>query len=311
MMEVCSLASFPKETVPISLALGNFDGLHLGHQTLLEVTRTQAANQTGHAWVLTFDPHPLQLIHPAKAPKLLTTRTQQKRLLDELNMAGLVIEPFTPHVMQLSPEEFFHALLKAIPSLQSICVGEDWSFGRNRAGNIDLLNTLCKQHHIHFHALPAVRWQGERISSTRIRHDLHAGNLDEVTAMLNRPYSVEGHVVHGEKIGRELGYPTANIAPTNEILPKQGVYAATLRAQGNTYAAAAYIGVKETLHQTHPVSLEAHVLNQQNIDLYDQHVELDFNAFIRENIKFENREALQAQIACDLDAIHHALAQDV
>ena len=148
--------------------------------------------------VLTFDPHPLQLIHPAKAPNLLTTRAQQKRLLDELNMAGLVIEPFTPQVMQLSLEEFFHALLNAIPRLQSICVGEDWSFGRNRAGNIDLL-LLCKQHHIHFHALPAVRWQGERISSTRIRHDLHAGNLDEVTSMLNRPHSVEGHVVHGEK----------------------------------------------------------------------------------------------------------------
>ena len=112
-----------------------------------------------------------------------------------------------------------------------------------------------------------------------------------------------------EKNGRELGYPTANIAPVNEILPKQGVYV-TLRAEG-TPAAAGYIGVKETLHQTHPVSLEAHVLNQQDIDLYDQHVELDFNAFIRENIKFESGEALQAQIACDLDAIHHALAQDV
>ena len=309
MIDVSSLTSFPKTTEPIALALGNFDGIHLGHQTLLEVTRTQAITHAGRPWVLTFDPHPLKLIHPTKAPKLLTTRAQQIHLLDACNIEGLIIEPFTPQVMQLSPEEFFHALLNAMPTLKSICVGEDWSFGRNRAGNIDLLKQLCQHYHIHFHALPAVNWNDERISSTRIRQGLQAGALDEVTAMLNRPYAVEGRVIHGEKIGRELGYPTANIQPENELLPKQGVYAATLKVQDEIYKAAAYIGVKETLHHAHPLSLEAHILNQHDLDLYDTHVELSFITYVRENIKFENLQALQTQIARDLTFIHDAHAR--
>jgi riboflavin kinase/FMN adenylyltransferase len=307
MIAIHQLETFPSTTQPISLALGNFDGLHIGHAAVIQSAVQIAQEKKGETWVFTFDPHPRRVLHPETAPPLLNTRSQQNDLLEKLHVSGVILQPFDQSFMQLEPQAFFHLLREKLPTLTSISVGHDWSFGKNRAGNVDFLNTLCHQHQIEFHVQPPIEWNHERVSSTRIRAAVQSGDLNAARHMLARPFSLQGTVVHGEKIGRQLGYPTANIDPKNECLPPHGVYAAQLKVEGQTYDAAAYIGDRRTIHADKPTVLEVHLLKQKNIDLYMKEVEVIFHETIRGDQKFENTEQLKKQIARDLEAIHHTL----
>lgn len=309
MISSLTLESLPPTKEPIALALGNFDGLHIGHAAVIQNATATAKQHNGQAWVFTFHPHPRQLLNPETAPPLLSTRSQQDHELTRLGISTTIRQPFNETFRQLTPDQFFTYLQTHIPSLTAISVGTDWSFGRDRAGNAQLLEQYCREHNIHFTAQPPVEHDQQRVSSTRIRTAISTGDLYQATAMLGRPFSIQGIVVHGEKIGRQLGYPTANIDPYNECLPPNGVYAARLHHQGASYNAAAYIGNRRTIHTDKPTVLEAHLLNQTNIDLYEQEIELDFIATIRGDLKFENTDALKKQIALDLQAIDQALLQ--
>lgn len=307
MIAIHQLENVPSCTHPLSLALGNFDGLHIGHAAVIQSAVKIAQRKKGETWVFTFDPHPRRVLHPETAPPLLNTRSQQNDLLEKLDVTGIILQPFDRSFMQLEPEAFFHLLRENLPTLTSISVGHDWSFGKNRAGNVDFLTNLCCKHQIEFHVQPPIEWNYERVSSTRIRTAVQNGDLTAARHMLDRPFSLQGTVVHGEKIGRQLGYPTANIDPKNECLPPHGVYAAQLIVEGQAFDAAAYIGNRRTIHADKPTVLEVHLIKQKKIDLYTKEVEVIFLETIRGDKTFANTNELKKQIACDLEAIDRAL----
>ena len=307
MIAIHQLENIPSSIHPISLALGNFDGLHIGHTAVIKSAVKIAQREKGEAWVFTFDPHPRRFLHPETAPPLLNTRSQQNDLLEKLNVTGTILQPFNRSFMQLEPEAFFHLIRENLPTLTSISVGHDWSFGKNRAGNVDFLINLCRKYQIEFHVQPPIEWNDERVSSTRIRAAVQTGDLTAARHMLDRHFSLQGTVVHGEKIGRQLGYPTANIDPKNECLPPHGVYAAQLIVEDQAFAAAAYIGNRRTIHKDKPTVLEVHLLKQKKIDLYTKEVEVIFLETIRDDQTFDNTADLKKQIACDLEAIDRAL----
>ncbi len=298
-----SLEEFVDTKTPVILAAGCFDGLHIGHTAVIKVAIERARAIGGEAWVFTFDPHPAKVLSPDHAPPLIFTTSQQSRHLQEMGVDGCILQPFTVDFMKQEPTDFFDHLCNCIPELAGISVGEDWSFGRNRSGNAELLTKLCAEKNIFFSAHPAVCWKGERVSSTRIRDAIKLGRMEDSSGMLGRPVSTVGDVVHGKKIGRGLGYPTANIDPENDMLPPRGIYAALLRVGHHQHQAAAYIGHRETFHQNEPQVLEVYLLDEQDIDLYGQHVEVSYLEFIRSDQVFEDADALKLQIEADIAAI--------
>jgi riboflavin kinase/FMN adenylyltransferase len=209
--------------------------------------------------------------------------------------------------MKQEPIDFFDHLCSCIPELAGISVGEDWSFGRNRSGNAELLTKLCTERNMYFSAHPAVCWNDERVSSTRIREAIKLGHMADATGMLGRPVSTIGSVVHGKKIGRGLGYPTANIDPENDMLPPRGIYAARLRIGHRQHSAAAYIGHRGTFHQNEPQVLEVYLLDEHNIDLYGQQVEVSYIEYMRGDQIFEDADKLKQQIESDIAAIRAVL----
>jgi riboflavin kinase/FMN adenylyltransferase len=300
---VHALEEFSDSKTPIILAAGCFDGLHIGHTAVIRLAIERARAIGGEAWVYTFDPHPAKVLDPDYAPPLIFTTGQQVLHLQEMGVDGCILQPFTERLMKQEPVDFFESLCTCIPELAGISVGEDWSFGRNRAGNAELLDGLCAERNIYFSAHEAICWQEERVSSTRIREAIRLGQMGDAAAMLGRPVSTIGPVVHGKKIGRDLGYPTANIAPENDMLPPRGIYAARLRIGSRMHDAAAYIGHRGTFHQNEPQVLEVYVLDEHDIDLYDQHVEVHYIEFIRSDRIFDDAEALKQQIENDIQSI--------
>ncbi|VGO20573.1 riboflavin biosynthesis protein RibF [Pontiella sulfatireligans] len=298
-----ALEEFSDTQAPVILAAGCFDGLHIGHSAVIQVAIDHAQTIGGEAWVFTFDPHPAKVLSPDRAPPLIFTTGQQSRQLQEMGVGGCILQPFTIDFMKQEPVDFFDNLCSSIPELAGISVGEDWSFGRNRSGNPELLTKLCGERNMFFSAHPSVCWKEERVSSTRIREAVKLGRLEDASGMLGRPVSTIGKVVHGEKIGRGLGYPTANIEPENDILPPRGIYASQLRVGHNLHNAAAYIGHRGTFHENKLQVLEVHLLDETDIDLYGQQVEVSYLKYIRGDEVFENAEKLKKQIVADLQAI--------
>jgi len=303
-----SLQEFSDGTTPVILAAGCFDGLHIGHTAVIQVAIERARAVGGEAWVFTFDPHPAKVLSPEHAPPLIFTTTQQVRHLQEMGVDGCILQPFTIDFMKQEPAAFFDNLCACIPELAGISVGEDWSFGRNRSGNAELLTSLCAERNMYFSAHPAVCWKGERASSTRIREAIRLGQMPDATGMLGRPVSTIGKVVHGKKIGRGLGYPTANIDPENDMLPPRGIYAAKLRVGNREHVAAAYIGHRGTFHQNEPQVLEVYLLDERDIDLYGQQVEVSYIEYIRGDQVFEDADQLKHQIEADISAIRNVFS---
>jgi len=302
-----ALEEFSSGTKPVFLAAGCFDGLHIGHRAVIQVAIDRARACGGEAWVFTFEPHPAKVLSPDHAPPLIFTTGQQLRYLQEMGVDGCILQPFTLEFMKQEPTAFFDNLCTHIPELAGISVGEDWSFGKNRSGNPALLTKLCAGRNIFFSAHPAICWQGERVSSTRIREAIKLGHFDDVLGMLGQPVSTIGTVVHGKQIGSSLGYPTANIEPDNDMLPPRGIYAAQLRAGHRLYNAAAYIGHRGTFYENEPQVLEVHLIDEENIDLYGQQVEVSYLEYIRGDQIFEDSEKLKERIKADLVAIRSLL----
>ncbi len=261
--------------------------------------------------MFTFDPHPAKVLSADHAPPLIFTTSQQSRHLQEMGVDGCILQPFTIDFMKQEPVSFFDHLCNCIPELAGISVGEDWSFGRNRSGNAELLTKLCAERKMYFSAHPAVCWKDERVSSTRIREAIKLGHMDDAIGMLGRSVSTIGTVVHGKKIGRGLGYPTANIDPENDMLPPRGIYAARLRVGNRQHNAAAYIGHRGTFHQNEPQVLEVYLLDEHEIDLYGLQVEVSYLEFIRGDEVFENADQLKVQIEDDIAAIRDVLVKSL
>ena len=288
---------------PAYLAVGVFDGVHLGHQAVIGRAVADAQREPGAAAVVvTFDPHPLRVLRPDAAPRLLTNTGHKLQFFAALGATHCLALPFDQTLAATPPETFITSLAAGARPLREVCVGFNWSFGRGREGNLDLLTRLGERHGFVVVGLPSVNVDGETVSSTLIRQAVEAGNLERAAQMLGRPFTVLGTVVAGQQLGRQLGFPTANLAAHNEQFPPNGVYAVTARWHGATYPGVVNLGFRPTVAQPGGERLlELHLFDFDR-QIYGDDVEVEFRAFLRPERKFANVDELRAQIARDADA---------
>ena len=294
-------------TNEVHLALGNFDGVHNGHKAVIKNATTNAKKDNSEAWILTFDPHPLKTINPKVKLKNISTIQQRLSLFKNSKVNGVIILEFNNEIKNLSPINFLNMLRNSISKLSGIYVGEDWSFGKDKSGNQILLKEFCKNKDIIYQSQKSIIYQNEKISSTRIRDAIMKGNMTHASSMLGYNFTISGFVIHGKKIGRTLGFPTANIHAKNKCLPLNGIYAAICHFNNISYKIALYIGTRETIGDDNEKVIEAYFIDQNNLNLYDEYLEIEIISFIRSDEKFKNRNLLKEQIKKDVDKINKFL----
>lgn len=287
-------------TAPLHLALGVFDGVHVGHRAVIEAARQQVASLGGNCVVVTFDPHPIRVLAPERAPRqLLASLDHKARLLEKIHVDALLALPFTREFAQISATDFIESLVRD-QNVATIAVGEDWRFGKGREGDVSFLRRIGEKHGFQVIALPPVMHQGERISSTRIRQSIRDGAMANAAEMLGRPYGIEGLVVKGQQLGRTLGFPTANIALGEEQLPPDGVWAVRGHGDGHAWQGVANLGNRPTVDGLTRV-FEVHLFDHDS-DLYGKMLEVEFVKHLRPEQKFPSLDALREQIAKDVTA---------
>lgn len=306
MFRATSAESLQQCTQPLHLALGVFDGVHVGHRAVIQAAQDCAHQQGGSCGVVTFDPHPIRLLAPERAPRqLLASLDHKARLLQRMNMDFLLALSFDVALAALSAEEFI-ALLQRVGTIASIAVGEDWRFGKGRQGDVAFLRRIGEIHGFVINAVPPVMHEGERISSTRIRQSIRDGALANAAAMLGRPYGIEGEVVKGQQLGRTIGFPTANLALGEEQLPPDGVWAVRIAQDTDAWTGVANLGYRPTVDGTKRV-FEVHLFDAKP-ELYGKTLEVEFVSYLREERKFSDIDALRAQITVDATAARAVFA---
>ena len=287
----------PKWPSPIA-ALGNFDGLHRGHLKLLDRVRREAGERGGTPVAVIFDPHPPRVLRPDKAPPQLMTLDQKLEGFERAGLQGVAIVRFTLELSRWEPEFFVETVIVDWLRAAEICVGANFLFGRERSGTFTLLRALGEDRGFRTEKIEPVRYKDFVVSSTRIRHLIGEGRVDEAGALLGHHYLVDGTVVAGDGRGRTLGFPTANLQTSNELLPAFGIYATIAIVGGLQYRAVTSIGVRPTLGEGGPVTVETYLLDGGG-DLYGAPLRLAFVQRLREERKFDGLEPLRAQIADD------------
>jgi riboflavin kinase/FMN adenylyltransferase len=295
-LEVLDSQGWPNSAV----AVGNFDGLHLGHQALVGRAVGEARRLGGPSVVLTLDPHPARILDPRSAPCALMTLDQKAEALGLMGADRLAVLPFTHETARMSAQDFASQVLVRAVSARCVVVGESFRFGRGREGGARELEALGESLGFEVVALPPVLLGGEPVSSSRVREALAAGDLDTAHALLGRPFAIDGRVVRGDGRGRTLGVPTANLLPDNEALPGEGVYAcwACLEGEGR-FPAVVNIGRRPTFGGDNSVFVEAHLLGFEG-DAYERKLRLELQARIRAERRFRNATELVGQIRADV-----------
>jgi riboflavin kinase/FMN adenylyltransferase len=285
---------------PIFLAIGVFDGVHLGHQSVISTSTSHARSADGTPVVITFDPHPLKVLRPHNAPHLLTATQHKIGLIRDLGVEHLLVITFDKSFAATPPEDFIEQLVLHSSPLGEICVGHEWSFGKDRRGNLDLLKKLGAQFNFNVVAIPPVKIDGAVVSSTAIRRVVEKGDLATAAAMLGRDYTILGTVVPGAKIGKKLGYPTANLSAHSEQFPPNGVYFAEATLDGVVYPGVVNLGYRPTVSSGKSERiLEIHLLDFDR-EIYGKDLEVRFVRYLRPEKKFENVDALIRQIEFDV-----------
>lgn len=311
-------AARPDLPAGTTVTIGAYDGLHLGHRVVIDQVKAIAAERGLASAVVTFDRHPASVVRPESAPKLLCDLEQKLELLESTGVDVVVVIPFDETAAAATAEEFVHDVLVDCLHARAVVVGADFHFGKARGGNVEVLRVIGAAAGFDVHPVQLVDdagrvgTSGDKVSSTTIRRALQAGDLRTANAMLGRHHQVRGTVERGDARGRELGFPTANVAvPGDILLPADGIYAGWITAaDGVTRPTAISLGRRPTFYDGVDVSLlEAHVLDFSG-DLYDQRVAVDFVARLRGEEKFDSVDALVAQIAQDCDDARAALAGD-
>ncbi|MEQ1760845.1 MAG: bifunctional riboflavin kinase/FAD synthetase [Vicinamibacterales bacterium] len=280
------------------LALGNFDGLHRGHLKIIERVKRGAVEHGGTPMAMTFDPHPPRIVRPDKAPPLLMTTDQRVEAIATAGIQCLAIVRFTREMSQWDPETFVRTVLVDWLRVAEVWVGANFLFGHDRSGNFSTLRTLGQKCGFRADKIDPVRYKEFVVSSTRIRRLVSEGRMDEAGALLGRQFSIDGVVVEGRRRGRELGFPTANLKTENELIPPHGVYATTLTIGRDVRASITNIGLRPTFGDAMDTTIETHVLGHTE-DLYGQRVRLGFVQRLRDERRFEDVDALRAQIEAD------------
>lgn len=283
-----------------SVAIGTFDGVHLGHQAIIRAAVEDARTQERPALVFTFDRNPIELLAPERAPEHLTTPAQRNRLIADLGVDGLVIARFDTAFSQMTPDMFVSDILKELLGAKAIVVGTNFYFGKGRTGDVAYLERVQEAFDFTLYALEPVLVDGVPASSTRVRERLKAGDIAEAERVLGHPYWLAGRVVEGQKLGRKLGYPTANLRLTdNQVVPADGIYAVcTTLDDGRRIGGACSIGDRPTVEGAGR-AIETYLLDFDE-DLYGRDMELRFVARLRPEAKFDSLDALTAQMAVDV-----------
>jgi riboflavin kinase/FMN adenylyltransferase len=289
------------------LTIGNFDGLHGGHRSILDTVVQRAAARRGEAAVYTFEPHPRKVLRADGEPGLLLTLEQKLELLEQAGLDVVILEPFTPEFSRTPAERFVREyVFERIRPLE-VYVGYDFHFGKDREGSMRQLAEMGPRLGFSVTIIPEVTFGGRDVNSSRIRALLGEGRVEAAGELLGRPYAIRGRVVEGDRRGGQLGFPTANLEVENEVVPLSGVYAGTLcfldegdPPRGSSFAAVANVGRRPTFTPGGPERVEAHLL-EMGADLYGRRVALNFYHRLREERSFPDVDALRAQIAADVD----------
>ena len=280
------------------VTLGNFDGVHLGHRELFRQAVKRARQFTVRSVVYTFEPHPLKLLAPERAPKLLNTSAEKERLISASHIDVMIRAPFTREVASQTAEEFVRSKLVALLKVEYLVVGYDYAFGRGREGNADFLCAQGKKYGFGVDVLQPIGTDGQPYSSTRIRQMIEDGDVRGVVALLGRHYTFEGTVIPGDQRGRTLGFPTANLRTEKEQLPGPGVYAVKVRHRAQEYAGVVNIGDRPTFGAGES-TIEVHLLDYSG-DLYGEILRLYFVERLRGERSFSGPEELKAAISQDV-----------
>ena len=309
-MERLTLASgVPGHLKGAILALGNFDGFHLGHQAVVSRAVARAFHERRPAIVATFDPHPVRFFKPDVPPFRLTTLDQRETLFAHAGADSMLVFGFGAELASMDAEDFVSEVLGRQIGAAGVITGDDFSFGKGRKGDAALLAKVGSNHGIGTEAVAQVELDGERISSGRIREALVAGDTGTATRMLSRDYAIEGVVQKGDQRGRELGYPTANLALGDYQRPKYGIYAVRVTLEdGSEHPGVANLGVRPTFEPPQEL-LEAHLLDFEG-DLYGRKIDVALHAYIREEKRFDGIEPLIAHMREDEAKARHLLALD-
>ena len=281
------------------LALGNFDGVHRGHDKIIELVRCRADERGVTAVALTFDPHPSRIVRKDKAPPLLMTGAQKLAALGDAGMAGIAVVRFTQALSRWEPEACVRAVLVEWLRVSEVWVGANFLFGHDRAGNFSVLRSLGARYGFRAEKIDPVRYREFVVSSTRVRRLVTEGRVDEAGALLGHHYMLEGTVTRGAGRGRQLGFPTANLSTDNELLPPNGVYATAVLMDGEIHASVTNVGVRPTFGASGPV-VESHIFDVDR-DLYGCRIRVAFVQRLRDELAFSDGDALRVQIARDCD----------
>jgi riboflavin kinase/FMN adenylyltransferase len=289
------------------ITIGNFDGLHLGHQELIKKIIQRAEETASLSMVVTFRPHPLKILAPEKCPPLISIYEEKIRLLEQLGIDVLVKIPFSLDFAAVEPRDFVKDILCGLLGAKEIFVGYNYRFGKGRKGDIRLLRELGEEFGFVVREIEQVSLNGEVISSTRIRQLLKNGDVGDAAKFLGRPYALCGIVVKGDGRGRGLGFPTANIASRHAIIPSNGVYAVKLFVRDKYYNGVVNIGMRPTF-DARTLAIEVHIFDFDE-DIYGEEITVSFMRKIREEKKFGSAEALINQISADIEIAKEILSQ--
>jgi riboflavin kinase/FMN adenylyltransferase len=281
-----------------ALAIGNFDGVHAGHQAILRRVIEYARESGAIATAVTFDPHPLKILRPQHAPAILSTLDQRLVWMEELGLEAVLILPFTNQLAQVSAEEFVERILAGALDAERIFVGDNFRFGHRHAGDVALLQSLAGKFHYAVEVIPPVVVGGEVVSSTSVRRAVTQGRMDDAARLLGRPFSLTGNVVAGTGRGRREVVPTLNLSQEQEVLPAHGVYATETRVDGRWLRSASNVGVRPTFDGSH-VTVESNLLDFSGT-VTPGRIEVRFWKWLRGEQKFGSAEELKAQIGRDV-----------
>lgn len=284
------------------LSIGNFDGVHRGHRAILDHVVSRAEDFGVPAAVMTFDPHPVKLLRPSRAPRLVTTLEQRLEMIGRAGIHEALVVPFTHRLARMEAEEFVRHVLVERLQTREVYIGRNFRFGADRRGDVELLRALGRQLGFDADAAPIVRVAGEAVSSTRVREAVAAGDVSLAGVLLGRAFFLDGHVSEGRRLGRELGFPTLNLDPENELLPASGVYvsAAYVPRFGRVFSGVTNIGVRPTVTDGSMTAIETHLFDF-SADVYGERVRVYCLDRLRDERAFENTDALRAQIGRDAD----------
>ncbi len=308
MITVGSTSEIPAGLPESSVTIGKFDGIHLGHQQLIAETIESAEEHSLIPVVVTFDRHPHSILSPGTEPQALIGPMQKAELLEEAGIELVLNLPFDEYLSKLTPEQFVKTVLVDALKARIVTIGEGFRFGVDQQGDVETLRNLGVQLGFMVKVIPNYLVDGEVVSTSKIRSLLLEGNVISAAKLLGRLHTTRGIIEHGLKIGRQIGFPTANMSRSAEgFLPLDGVYAGWLYVDGERYMTALSVGINETFEAV-PRLVEAHVIDQQGLDLYDKVITLEYVDFIRHAAKFDGVESLVAEINRDLDKIRALLS---